>query len=127
MILDLELQHAVISLGYNVDLTRIRTRFNSSEKCIFHDRLQNEMRNPRIECFRFDIHSSTQTIMEANLFYLEVALQEFEFTPKRYVVGAGILQGQTQKVTEPRDHLVSLIHVFSQKARNRSERIEKEL
>jgi len=58
---------------------------------ILDNRLQYQVRNARVERLRRDRQPHRQTVLEANLFDLQVTLQGIQFLPQRNFLLADVL------------------------------------
>ena len=95
---------------------------------IFHQRLQQQVGNLRLQQFCRNIHADLKTICEANLLDIEIALQILDFLRQRHLRAVGILRGATQKLAEPDDHAHGrIVSLIANQSSDGIERIEHEV
>src|SRR5205085_862967 len=66
-------------------------------------------------------------IAKADLFYHAITANKFRFFLKRDQLPVRMVERETEKVTEPRDHAVSLWRIFQDERRDRMEGVEKKM
>ena len=94
---------------------------------VLDERLENQPRHVGVERLRIDVELHGQPILEANLFDLEVLLQELQFLFQRDAGGAGAIEGEAEQIAEPADHAIRRFGIRVHERRDRVERVEQEV
>src|SRR5262247_2275868 len=100
----LKLEFILFEPGRNLDQPRRGMWRDAVTDGVFDQRLQNQIRQARVERLRLDIHLHLQPVAESRLFDLQVTFEKFQLLPERRLLRPDILQRQSQQVAQPRDH-----------------------
>ena len=94
---------------------------------VLDERLQNQPWDLGVERFRIDLVADRQPILEADLFDLEILLQELELLLKRHGRCAGTVEGKAEEIAEAADHAIGGIRIRMHERRDRVQRVEEEM
>jgi hypothetical protein len=97
VISDLEAKQTVEAFCFNVDMASGRARRDRMLDRIFHNRLQDKMRQSSRERHWFDFKDYCQPVSKADLFDLEIATKEFSFFFQSDQLLIGIFEGYRRK------------------------------
>src|SRR6185503_2254010 len=104
VILHLDANHAVSGRRFDLDASGGGISDRVSHR-IFHDGLEDEVRDANVQHLRIDVDVSGQSILKPNALDLEVTVQKLNLLLQRDFHGSGILEGQAEKITQASDHL----------------------
>ncbi len=94
---------------------------------VLHQRLEEEIRHPRVARFRVDVDRHAQPVAEAQAHDLHVALQEVELRLQRHFLRADVLEGHAQQVAQRGDHRIRAAHVLVHQRRDGVQGVEEEV
>lgn len=95
---------------------------------IFHQRLQQQIGNLRLQELGRNVDAHLKTLRKANLLDVEIALQILDFLRQRHLRSVGILRGSAQKLAEPDDHPHGrIVAPIAHQSRDGIERVEHEV
>ena len=66
---------------------------------VFHQRLEQKIRNEGIQCFRGNLQLHRQAVAQTDFFQIGVTLVEFQFLGQGPFLGAVVVQGHAQQFT----------------------------
>src|SRR5262245_5108286 len=127
---DPHLQSSVVDERAQADLARRVLFGDSMADGVLDQWLQDQIWKARIEQrrpFVFYFQPDLQTVFEAHSLDVQIEPQKFQFLPEGRQLLAAVLQRQTQKVSEPRHHLIGGVNILMKQSRDRIERIEQEV
>src|SRR5712671_69285 len=105
VIVDIEIEHVVGTRCIDANRASLRPLRYSMFDCVLDQRLQNEVRDLRLQQFSRNVDTHLQAVAEPYLLNLQVLLEKLHFFEQRHLRPVGVLDDASQKIAESRDRI----------------------
>src|ERR1051326_8029851 len=127
VVADFDGQLAGALLGDHVDAAAGGARRDAVADGVFDQRLQYEVGHEQVERAGLDGAAHFEPLAEAHLLDFEVFIEVLHLAFQRDLLNAGTIEGEPQKIAEPRDHAVGALHITIHERGDGVQRVEEKM